>query len=275
MRDLFVNQGEIRSDLGRLDISILLARSTSQCGSAFRGKGHVSVSFRRLAYKGYDNEDGAKEGGYPTWRRQAMEDAYRLLYDEAAASGSQALDRLPEPPTSEEIGFRPLPEALVSGEAYKQNCYAGCFEDQSTWRMYRRRFDYEIYKVNAGGFVAGRKIVSGTQTRSVCAADVASKVAEVLLPDACCVSREDMHSAKGPFLLPKGSRGQPRWAPPMEDEEGLAKGRLAKRQPSMKCSLQVGCVARTQRKKLGIKPWCSGGGKSGQEISLGISRQQG
>eukprot|EP00439_Symbiodinium_sp_Y106_P081975 s349_g21.t1 len=161
----------------------------------------------------------SEESGYPPWRRQALEEAYRLLYDEAASSGSLALDRLPEPPTSEEIGFRPLPEALVSGEAYKQNCYTGCFEDQSTWRMYRRRFDYEIYRVNAAGFVAGRKIVSGTQTRSVCAADVASKVAETLLPDTCCVSREDMYSAKGPFLLPKGSRGQPRWAPPVGDEE--------------------------------------------------------
>jgi len=39
------------------------------------------------------------EGMYPEWRRQALEDAYILLYEDVLRSGEKdALDKLPEPP---------------------------------------------------------------------------------------------------------------------------------------------------------------------------------
>lgn len=77
------------------------------------------------------------------------------------------LAQLPEPPTSEdssgrvsklcqEIGFRALPEALMSGKAVGQKVYVGCFEDASLW--YRQT--YEIHKVECPGYVPGRQIIA-------------------------------------------------------------------------------------------------------------------
>ncbi|CAK9042289.1 unnamed protein product [Durusdinium trenchii] len=145
------------------------------------------------------------EERYPAWRRQALEEAYRLFYDEAALWAAADLERLPEPPTSEEIGFRPLPETLVNGKAVEQKTYAGSFTDRSGF--FRQTWHYEIHRISSSG-VSGRRIVALSESRYVCAGDVSAKLLHTVLPDECCSAREDPAAAKGPFLLPKGVRGQ-------------------------------------------------------------------
>jgi len=149
------------------------------------------------------------EERFPAWRRQALEEAYRIFYDEAAQAGLSDLNELPEPPTSEEIGFRALSETLVDGQAVQQQIYEGSFADSSLF-FRRSRCDYEIHKQEQAGAVSGRRIVAKVQSRYwEAAGDVASRAMKALLPvDECCSAREDARVAKGPFLLPKGARGQ-------------------------------------------------------------------
>eukprot|EP00931_Biecheleriopsis_adriatica_P077665 TRINITY_DN51185_c0_g1_i1.p1 TRINITY_DN51185_c0_g1~~TRINITY_DN51185_c0_g1_i1.p1 ORF type:complete len:287 (-),score=52.85 TRINITY_DN51185_c0_g1_i1:67-927(-) len=149
----------------------------------------------------------SSEDMYPTWRRQALEEAYRLFYDEVANRGlEEAISQLPEPPTSEEIGFRQLPEALVSRSAADRSAYKGCFEDHNACLVYRRRWDYEVRRTSDEGFIAcGRSIFYAGQARYFCAGNAMTKVAQVVLPvEQCCAKREDSRSAKGPFFLPQG-----------------------------------------------------------------------
>eukprot|EP00930_Biecheleria_cincta_P058801 TRINITY_DN4459_c0_g1_i5.p1 TRINITY_DN4459_c0_g1~~TRINITY_DN4459_c0_g1_i5.p1 ORF type:complete len:294 (+),score=44.12 TRINITY_DN4459_c0_g1_i5:31-882(+) len=125
----------------------------------------------------------------PMWRRQALEEAYRLFYDDVAIRGlEEELAQLPEPPTSEDIGFRQLPEALLSSAAARQPVYRGSFEDQNACMVYRRRWDYEIRKTGEVG-----------HSRYMCAGDVATKVAQAVLPvESCCAARETANRARGP-----------------------------------------------------------------------------
>eukprot|EP00435_Cladocopium_sp_Y103_P005484 s3599_g1.t2 len=91
----------------------------------------------------------SQEEGFPAWRRQALEEAYRIFYDEAAELALEELPKLPEPPTSEDIGFRPLSEALLNGQAVQQEIFAGSFTDSSL--LFRRRWDYEIHRIQQTG----------------------------------------------------------------------------------------------------------------------------
>lgn len=157
----------------------------------------------------------------PMWRRQALEEAYRLFYDDVAIRGlEEALTQLPEPPTSEEIGFRRLPEALLSSAASRQPIYRGCFEDQNALMLYRRRWDYEIRKTGEVGqpTVQGRSISFTGHSRYMCAGDVATKVAQAVLPvESCCAARETANRARGPFFLPHGGRAEPLRPPTAQD----------------------------------------------------------
>eukprot|EP00933_Yihiella_yeosuensis_P063563 TRINITY_DN66738_c0_g1_i1.p1 TRINITY_DN66738_c0_g1~~TRINITY_DN66738_c0_g1_i1.p1 ORF type:complete len:336 (-),score=59.29 TRINITY_DN66738_c0_g1_i1:97-1104(-) len=148
---------------------------------------------------------------YPMWRRQALEEAYRLFYDDVASRGLEELNLLPEPPTSEEIGFRQLPEALVSSRAAEVPVYKGCFEDVNSFMFYKKRWEYEILRTSDQKRVAcGRSISSTGFWRHACATEIMSKAAQVVLPmDMCCAKREDARAARGPFFLPQGPRGGP------------------------------------------------------------------
>eukprot|EP00418_Pyrodinium_bahamense_P060181 CAMPEP_0179187152 /NCGR_PEP_ID=MMETSP0796-20121207/92857_1 /TAXON_ID=73915 /ORGANISM="Pyrodinium bahamense, Strain pbaha01" /LENGTH=204 /DNA_ID=CAMNT_0020891203 /DNA_START=161 /DNA_END=772 /DNA_ORIENTATION=+ len=99
---------------------------------------------------------------YPTWRRQALEEAYRLFYDDVAREGdAEAISHLPEPPTSEEIGFRRLPEALVTGAASRAPLFSGTYEDKTACPLNRRRWEYDIRRTQAKDRPAsGREIVA-------------------------------------------------------------------------------------------------------------------
>ncbi|CAJ1335221.1 unnamed protein product [Effrenium voratum] len=157
----------------------------------------------------------------PAWRRQALEDAFRLFYDEAAALGVEGLAQLKEPPTSEEIGFRQLPEALVDAQAWKRKSYSGFFEESGNL-VYRRRWEYEILRVD-GGQICGRKIVTAAQSSYICSTALAVKAIQTLVPvDECCAVREDARAMRGPFLLPKGPRGAMRWEPADEGQESVS-----------------------------------------------------
>ncbi|CAL1133323.1 unnamed protein product [Cladocopium goreaui] len=164
------------------------------------------------------------EEGFPAWRRQALEEAYRIFYDEAADLALEELPKLPEPPTSEDIGFRPLSEELLNGQAVQQEIYEGSFTDSSL--LFRRRWDYEIHRIQQTGVTpSGRKIVAKVAMSRYfdAAGEVAGKAIQALLPvKECCSAREDARAAKGPFLLPKGARGQ-RSGPSEASQEGRPK----------------------------------------------------
>lgn len=129
------------------------------------------------------------------------------------------MHELREPPTSEEIGFRRLNEALVNGRAALLTIFSGVYEDHSGCALVRRRWEYKIRKVppNSGGTVAGRQIISGTYSEGSPLAAEAIKTLAVLLPvDACCSRREDALKARGPFFLPAGARALPKRPPAFE-----------------------------------------------------------
>jgi hypothetical protein len=156
------------------------------------------------------------DGIYPTWRRQALEEAYRLFYEDVAKEGDpEAISVLPEPPTSEEIGFRRLPEALVSGAAVRAPLFSSFYEDKSTCPIAgRRRWDYEIRRIEAKDRRAnGREIVPQgvRETKPATATGgYVQAIAQVLVPtDQCCARRDEARRARGPFFLPEGPRAAP------------------------------------------------------------------
>lgn len=154
----------------------------------------------------------ASESMYPTWRRQALEEAYRLFYDEVALKGDQqTLAELPEPPTSEDIGFRQLSEALVAPGATSRPFVRGVFEDRSACMIYQQRWEYSITRASDTGRVAAGREIQGTghsRQTCICAGDILGQVLQVIVPvDTCCARREDPRAARGPFFLPQGRRG--------------------------------------------------------------------
>lgn len=180
------------------------------------------------------------DGIYPTWRRQALEEAYRLFYEDVAKEGeAEAIEVLPEPPTSEEIGFRRLPEALVSGAAVRAPLFSSFYEDKTACPIAgRKRWDYEIRRIEAKERRAnGRKIVPQgvRETKPVSATGgYVQAIAQVLVPtDQCCARRDEARRARGPFFLPEGPRAAPLRPPgqkplrqrPLEHEKEHSKGK--------------------------------------------------
>ena len=78
---------------------------------------------------------------------------------------------------------------ILSSKSWPWPLARGCFEDQSTWRMYRRRFDYEIYRVNAAG-KASRLLGSGRETHWVRSGKVSVVVVVVLVMGVVVVVNE-------------------------------------------------------------------------------------
>lgn len=151
---------------------------------------------------------------YPPWRRQALEEAYRLFYEEIMIDSTpEDVADLPEPPTSEEIGFRRLPEALVSGKAVHEPVYVGMFEDKSACPINRSKWEYEIHRTEVSGRRAnGRSIMAKNdrlQTRSN-NLQVLQQVSQAFLPkDQCCARADEARKARGPFFLPEGFHAKP------------------------------------------------------------------
>jgi len=153
---------------------------------------------------------------HPGWRRQALEESYRLLYDEVARSGSNSIRDLPEPPTSEEIGFRRLNEALVTGKASTMDVVTGSYEDRNGCALTKRKWEYQIRRIpppNPGG-ISGRRIYVTRQMQD-CPVDARAlrKFGCSIPSDGCCARRDTARRARGPFLLPEGSRAAPKRPP--------------------------------------------------------------
>lgn len=138
----------------------------------------------------------APDSKYPAWRRQALEEAYMLFFEDCAKQGNpQALDYLPEPPTSREIGYRPLPEALLDPKTTRGAAFSNVYEAGNACCI-RKRWDYDVVRngprPRAGEKrAAGRKIVAKNSSERVCAGavDPMTKLIEAFTPDAFCCGR--------------------------------------------------------------------------------------
>ncbi|CAK0866533.1 unnamed protein product, partial [Prorocentrum cordatum] len=161
-------------------------------------------------------------GRFPAWRRQALEEAYRLFFDDVARERAVTRD-LPEPPTSEESGFRRLPDDLFSGAevAAGRAHFQGVFEDRSPCMVYVKRYEYQIRAVRCRGAPwPGRQIVDRAHEEKVlpCAGDLVGialrRMVELVAPiDQCCARRSEAPRACGPFLLPSDGRAPVRLPP--------------------------------------------------------------
>lgn len=167
----------------------------------------------------------APESMYPAWRRQALEEAYMLFFEDCAKQGNpQALDNLPEPPTSKEIGYRPLPEALLDPKTTRGAAFSHMYESGSACCV-RRRWDYDVIRNGprpkpGEKRTAGRKIVAkdSTQRYCACATDPLTKFVQAFTPDAFCCGRdrkgvEDAAAAKASSSKDKAPKDAPTWPP--------------------------------------------------------------
>lgn len=151
-----------------------------------------------------------EETVYLPWRRQALEEAYRLFYEDVASSGSEQVADLPEPPTSEEMGFRKLNEALANNRAIWQAAVRGSYQD-STCVLQKSRWEYQIRRMPPAkeGGISGRHIVHTGFVEDASIAARAFQGLGYMLPVECCAQRESALKLRGPFFLPGGSRGPP------------------------------------------------------------------
>lgn len=169
--------------------------------------GVIGRTYRRLAEWTWEHQQDsdfpqvlellAPEHMYPAWRRQALEEAYMLFFEDCAKQGNpRALDQLPEPPTSKEIGYRPLPEGLLDPKTTRGAAFTNTYEAGHACCI-RRRWDYEVQRNGprpkpGERKAAGRKIVAkdAQQRYCACAVDPMTKLMQYMLPDGMCCGRE-------------------------------------------------------------------------------------
>jgi len=173
----------------------------------------------------------APEGMFPAWRRQALEEAYMLLYEDMAKQGNvEAIECLPEPPTSEERGDKKIPEGLLNTKTIPGGRFSNKYEAGHPC-CYRRRWEYDIRRTDTTGAeisgrshkknVAGREIVPTdfSQRACPCATDPLSRfVKSVFLTDCCGRERKGADlRAVASQRLPRPQQA-PRWPdPPASD----------------------------------------------------------
>lgn len=196
---------ELREILAALESQLACPTDAVAVGSAYRQLGEWTWSHQW-------DEDLAEvldllnpESMYPPWRRQALEEAYMLFFEDVAKQGDRAaLEVLPEPPTSEELGYRRMPEALVSRGAAQGLLFSHAYEDGSSCCL-TRKWDYDIKRtgpalrmprITAGregkeANAGGRQIIAkGSSDRCcTCATDPISRLAQVITPSDFCCSR--------------------------------------------------------------------------------------
>lgn len=162
----------------------------------------------------------APEAKYPAWRRQALEEAYMLFFEDCAKQGNpKALDHLPEPPTSREIGYRPLPEALLDPKTTRGAAFSNMYEVGNACCI-RRRWDYDVIRngprPRAGEKrAAGRKIIAkeNTERYCVCAADPMTKFIQAFTTEAFCCGR-DRKAVTDVDIGQAKAKDEPSWPPP-------------------------------------------------------------
>lgn len=166
----------------------------------------------------------APESMYPAWRRQALEEAYMLFFEDCAKQGNpKALDHLPEPPTSKEIGYRPLPEALLDPKTTRGAAFSNTYEVGNACCI-RRSWNYDVIRNGprprpGEKRAAGRKIVAkdSAERYCTCAVDPLTRLVQAFTPESFCCGRDrkavaDAAAATG--AAPGMQADSPNWPPP-------------------------------------------------------------
>jgi hypothetical protein len=136
---------------------------------------------------------------YPAWRRQALDEAYMLLYEDLAKQGDpMAIESLPEPHIPQETGYRTLPSPLVRASNDLRKGMPPLTvrhgHEHTTSQCYcaSKRFDYEIrmgpavfYDSARQKNVCGREIVSRGASERQCCLDPVTALVQAVLPKGC------------------------------------------------------------------------------------------
>lgn len=131
---------------------------------------------------------------YPPWRRQALEEAYLLFYEDRAQEGNaETLRVLPEPPTSLELGDRRLPEKLMNSRVSRAPLYQNSFEDWSGC-LRKQRVEYDIRRTKEGREIQTRDV----SERFECPGnDPVRQLLAVFGPSECCSRRVKLQDEGG------------------------------------------------------------------------------
>lgn len=225
--DPHIRAQELKEVLSRLEAELANPTSASSVGAAYR---RLSTWTRDHMW---DDDlvnvlDLLKPAHmYPDWRRQALEEAYVLFYEDVAKQGNrEILEELPQPPTSEELGYRTLPEGLVSRGVSQGGVFSHGYEEGSAFCV-KRKWEYDIKRTGAeergepkrgGGRQAlGRQIVSKNRSDRCCVAavDPVSRVTDYFSASDFCLSRNGRSLFS--FMSPGSSpQALPAPKPPMK-----------------------------------------------------------
>jgi len=199
--------------------------------------GVIGRTYKRLAEWTWEHQQDsdfpdvlqllAPESMYPAWRRQALEEAYMLFFEDCAKQGNpRALEQLPEPPTSKEIGYRPLPEALLDPKTTRGAAFTNHYEAGNACCI-RRRWDYDVVRNGPRAKpgekrAVGRKIIpkDNSERYCACAVDPMTKLMQIFVPEAMCCGRD----RKVPSPKPDAGAAPPERRPqPQQVKAGSAK----------------------------------------------------
>jgi len=182
-----VRAQELKDVLSQLEAELANPTSASSVGAAYR---HLSMWTRDHMWDEDlpDVLDLLKPAHmYPDWRRQALEEAYVLFYEDVAKQGvREILEELPEPPTSEELGYRTLPEGLVSRGVSQGGVFSHGYEEGSAFCV-KRKWEYDIKRTNASEIAEQRRGGGGGGGRQALGRQIVSKNRS----ESCCVAAVD------------------------------------------------------------------------------------
>lgn len=193
------------------------------------------------------------EGMYPPWRRQALEEAYMMYYEDCARNGdARVLEQLPEPPTSKERGGRAVPEGMLKERVRQGEAFQGSYD--ASGLCCARRWEYQIARSSTStkrapglppvsdghGRAPGREIVPKGNTSRYCgvqpghvAAPAAGLSQLLSQADFCCGRGSHRSGFKVSQAALREDRNQPQAPPPWL----AARGRASRDDPSEAPSL--------------------------------------
>jgi hypothetical protein len=139
---------------------------------------------------------------YAAWFRQALDEAYMLLYEDIAKQGDRkALQALPEPHIPQETGYRTLPSPLAPPSMqnrYNRNALpqpvkqthehatGSCYCQSKTCEYEIRTGPPVVYDSSRDKTVCGREIVATGMTERQCILDPVSALFSAIIPRGCC-----------------------------------------------------------------------------------------
>lgn len=130
---------------------------------------------------------------YPAWRRQALDEAYALLFDDIAKQGDRsAVEALPEPYIPQEVGYRILNEHLLQTFNSKGGVLQGEHDQSGRCYCASKKNEYQIrcgppvyYDSNREKSVCGREIVATGMSERQCCLDPISAAVNAIMPAGC------------------------------------------------------------------------------------------